>query len=154
MKTTSKIIDKALQTGLKIGGVGNFFKVYEKDERGVPQPNGPHRIKLLRDEAKLGKDPQTGIQRQELVVYVEENGEEKIWNIPVLAKKNDNTYDSNTINYLVGRLNEFKEGDVIIVEGKRKGMRLHTEITRAEQDKPQPSMSDEDVPVEDIIIDF
>lgn len=132
MKIGEKIIQNAQAKGIAVGSGLRFFSPFTKDERGIPRPNGKHRVKLLRDEIKIGKDPHTGLKRQEYWVYLEENGEEKIWTIPVFARRDDGTYDEKRLNYLIPVLSEFREGDWVIIEGIKKADKSYTNILPVE----------------------
>lgn len=99
-----------------------YLALGNKDEEtGAVVATGPHIIKLVSDSLGKGTDPFTGKERDELHVVVLEGGVEKMWNIPVKNK------DGN-LHYLVQRLAEFKPGDELVVEMKRKGMKNYIEV--------------------------
>jgi len=104
METINKI--------LKQNKIIPLLRLAVKNEKGGVIGTGQHRVKLLRD--KLGKriNPRTTKEEYIVWLYVEENGEEKKYPIPVKDKNGE-------IHYLIQRLGEFKEGDEVILEYKR-----------------------------------
>jgi hypothetical protein len=108
---------------------------------------GPHRVKILED--KLGKDVDrnTGQERIIVIYYFEKNGEKKKYKVLVKGKDGDP-------HYLVQRLAEIPEGQEIILEYKRSGMKGYIEVMPVndistiemdEEDEDTPAISlDED----------
>ena len=123
-----EILDKAKVQGIRIGG-GQFLQMFRKDERGVPQPTGPKKLKKLRDETKLGEDFR-GVQRQELHTWVEDEGQEKLWVTPVFKRNDDGTYDKNELHYLIPALAQIEDGEWFIAQGRRKGKGAFVEVSK------------------------
>lgn len=92
-----------------------------KTDKGV-QSNGPHRVKFVVDKEAKGTDPLTGKKRAEIAYLVEENGERKSYRVPKFDK-------SGQIHYLVIRLADIKEGEEVMLEMKRKGIKNYVEVT-------------------------
>lgn len=92
-----------------------------KEEGKAPKPTGPHRVTILEDKIQNAKN-----HKGEVVPVVrytfEENGEKKRYDVPV---KNE----AGELHYLVQRLAEFKEGDEIILEMKKKGPKNYVNVT-------------------------
>lgn len=131
MQSSKDIVKKA--------GIIPKLQLYVKDTKGIPQGTGPHRVKLLADKEVPGTDPQTGVARQEVAYLVEEKGEKKSYHVPKLDKKGQ-------IHYLVQRLAEVNEGEEVILEGKRKGIKNYTQVIRL-SDSAVQEIADEDIPV-------
>src|SRR3990167_8662605 len=113
MKTSQEVIKKA--------GIIPRLSLCEQildeggNKKGV-RGTGVHKVKLLEDKVVMGKDFMTNQERYEMKYILEENGEKKFYSVPLRDKNNE-------VHYLVQRLSEFNEGDEIILEYKRKGLR-------------------------------
>lgn len=113
-----------------------------KDDQGKKKGvkgTGPHRVKLLEDHVVMGTDYQTGVERHEIKLIVEENGQKKQYCFPVKDKKNN-------VHYLVQRFAEVKPGDEVILEFKKRGIKGFIEVIRIGEDQ-EPENSDDDIPV-------
>jgi hypothetical protein len=138
MKTSKDILKRA--------NIVPKLRLAFKSNKGVVG-TGPHRVKILED--KLGKDVDrnTGQERIIVIYYFEENGEKKKYKVPVKGKDGDP-------HYLVRRLAEIPEGQEIILEYKRSGMKGYIEVMPVndistiemdEEDEDTPAISlDED----------
>lgn len=117
---------------------------------------GAHTIMLVSDSIGKGKDPMSGAEVEQLQVIVTEGGVEKMWNIPLKDKESN-------LHYLVQRLAEFNEGDTLVVEMKKKGMRNFIDVKSLSQAKaagertveqgeeiPVINLDDEEIKAEDI----
>jgi hypothetical protein len=93
-----------------------------KTEKGV-QGTGPHRVKLLADKETTGTDPITGKEIPVIAYLVEENGQKKSYRVPKIDKKGE-------IHYLVQRFAEINEGEEVILEMKRRGIKNYVEVIR------------------------
>lgn len=98
------------------------------------QGTGPHRVKLVKDKLSQGTEFETGKEREEVHYLVEENGELKKYTCPRLNKQGE-------LHYLVQRFAEVEEGQEIMLEYKRKGVKGYIEVT--------PLGSTEDVEVDE-----
>lgn len=98
------------------------LRLGDKLEKGGIKPTGPHKVKMLSDRIIKGKDPRTN-KEIELVEYtMEENGEKKIYKTKLRG-------DDGLPSYLVQRLAEVKEGEEIILEMKKQGMKNYVSVT-------------------------
>src|SRR3990167_3366321 len=83
---------------------------------------GPHRVKILEDRIIKDKDAETGKEIEFVVYLVEENGEKKEYRTKVKNRE-------GKLNYLVQRLAEIEEGDEVILEMKKMGIKNYIEVT-------------------------
>jgi len=104
---------KTINEILKQAKIVPLLRLAVQKEGGGEVGTGPHRVKLLRDKAAKRINARTGKEEYIVWLYVEENGEEKKYPIPVKDKNGE-------VHYLIQRLGEFKEGDEIIMEYKRR----------------------------------
>jgi len=150
MKTTKQAMDKM--------NVIPRLRRAERLETGGVKSTGPHRVKFISDKLVMGKDPETMKERQEIQFTVEENGVQKIWNVPLFNKKGEP-------NYLIERLADIKEGDEVILESKRRGPKNYTSVQRlshpteveADDDEGNdgdPSILDESVELAEAVAKF
>jgi hypothetical protein len=82
---------------------------------------GPHRVKILSDKVGMDKDRNTGKPRHVVIYYFKWNGEDRMYKVPVKNEEGD-------IHYLVQRFAECNEGDELILEYKRKGVKGYIEV--------------------------
>ena len=127
---TSKTITKAANIipRLRLGA---------KTDHGVVA-NGPHRVKFIKDKETKGKDFQ-GKEIDMVAYLVEENGESKSYRIPKFNKEGE-------VNYLVIRLAEVNEGDEVILEMKKKGIKNYVEVSPVNQTS-KVEIEDDDIPI-------
>lgn len=109
---------------LEHAGVIPKLRLAPKDEAGVARPNGPHRVKLLEDHVNNDIDKDTGKQIQVVKYIVEEDGEKKMYKVPVKNKA------GTEVHYLVQHLSEVAEGEEIILEAKRRGPKMFIQVTK------------------------
>src|SRR3990167_55787 len=103
MKTSNEIILKAnILPKLRLG---------IKTDKGVT-PNGPHRVKFLKDKEVEGVDSRTGQVVKLLAYLVEENGQQKSYRVSKFSKDKSGK-QTDEIHYLVQRLAEVEEGDEV-----------------------------------------
>jgi len=142
MNTAKSIFDKALASGKTRK---EFLSLGRKVD-GKMVLSGPHTIKLVSDKIGSGTDPFTKQPREELQVLVSENGVEKMWNIPLKDK------DGN-LHYLVQKLTEFNEGDMIVAEMHTNGMKNYVTVMAAESksnSNASDSEEEEEIKAEDL----
>jgi hypothetical protein len=93
-----------------------------KSGRGVT-PTGPHRVKILED--KIIKKLNTEGAEEYFVRYIfEEAGEKKQYDAHMKAKGGTDPH------YLVQALADVKEGEELILEMKKAGVKSYIEVTR------------------------
>jgi len=103
------------------------LQLYIKTSKGA-ESTGPHRVKFIADKVTIGVNPETGKDREEFHFLVEENGVKKSWIVPVLGK-------DGKPSYLFNRLADIEEGDEVILEGKRFGVKNYTSVLKVKRGK-------------------
>ncbi len=102
------------------------LQLMKKDERDVPRPTGPHRVKILEERLLQGIDPETN-QPRHLVRYVfEEEGVKRQYDVPCKDKKGD-------LHYLIQRFAEFQPGEEMILEALKRGPKTYISVTRVSE---------------------
>ena len=105
---------------LNAAGIIPKLRLGTKTDRGV-QGNGPHRVKILADKLVQGKDPKTGKDLEYVRYLVEENGEKKSYQTKKLNQNGE-------LSYLVQRLAEIEEGQEVILEMKKAGVKNYVDV--------------------------
>ena len=113
MITSKKLLSNAgilpkLRLGTKLAG-------------GGVKSNGAKRVKLI-DDKIIKKPDQTGKDIEWVRYTVEENGEKKIYDTKLKDK-------NGGLSYLVQRFAEINEGEEVILEMKKQGMKNYVEVT-------------------------
>lgn len=111
---------------MKKAGIVPRLRLAAKDEKGVPRSTGPHTVKMLEDKLINGKNKETGEPAYFVRYYLEENGEKKMYDVPVKDAK------TGADHYLWQRLSEVKEGEVIVMECKKRGPKNYIEVRSME----------------------
>lgn len=92
-----------------------------KEEGKPPVPTGPHKVKIISDKTQNGKDHEGKVVP--IVRYIfEENGEQKRYDVPVKNKEGE-------LHYLIQKLAEVEEGQEIILEMKKKGIKNYVSVS-------------------------
>lgn len=105
---------------LKKANITPKLRLAIKEDGKAPVPTGPHKVILLEDKLINGKD-EKGNAITMVRYFFEENGEKKRYDVPM--KNND-----GEIHYLVQRLAEVAEGQELIIEMKKKGIKNYVSI--------------------------
>ncbi len=113
MKVSKEILSKM--------GVLPKLRLGKKKSGGGTISTGAHRVKLLSDKIVNGTDPKTGKIIEFVRYLVEEKGEKKIYQTKKLNDKGE-------VNYLVMNLSEINEGDEVILEMKKQGIKNYIEV--------------------------
>jgi len=132
---------------LKEAGIQPKLRLGTKKAGGGVIPNGQHRVKMIADKVIKGNDPKTGKEIEYVRFLVEENGETKTYQTKKLNDKGE-------LSYLVQRLAEINEGQEVILEMKKQGIKNYIEVTPINGTE-QVEIEDDDheeIPDEDIII--
>lgn len=108
-----------------------------KTERG-PVSTGPHRVKFIADKEVKGADI-NGKEIDMVAYLVEENGEKKSYRVPKFNKQGE-------IHYLVIRLAEINEGEEVILEMKKKGIKNYVEVSPVNTTS-RVEIEDDDIPI-------
>jgi len=132
---------KVLKELIEQSGELPELRLFVRDENGVPQPTGPHRVKLLDTTRIVKATSPRGKERYEVELHIEEEGVEKTYNFPVKAEDKDGN-PTGSLHYLVKRLAEFEYGQEVVLEGKKERGASFVEV------KPAPKYGD-DIPVVD-----
>lgn len=115
---------------LKKSGFVPNLKIFVQKEGGGVTSTGPHKVKITKagNGAVKIKDPTTGKEELHIWIYLEENGQQFKYPVPLMNKEGG-------LHYLVERFAEIKEGETIIMEGKRSqsGMTNYIEIRKVEE---------------------
>jgi hypothetical protein len=89
--------------------------------KGGVQSTGSHKVKILED--KIIKKPDVSGKMIEWVRYfVEENGEKKVYDTKLKDKVGG-------LSYLVQRFAEIGEGEEVVLEMKKQGVKNYVEVT-------------------------
>lgn len=97
----------------------------KKTAKGA-ESTGPHRVKLLEDRIIRGIDRRTGKEIEYVEYTVEENGTKKIYKTKLRG-------DDGRPSYLVQSLSEINEGEEVILEMKKSGMKNFIDVSRVNQ---------------------
>ena len=108
MKETEKIAKEAgiiPELKLGIGSIGS-----------PPQSTGPHTVVLLTGKEVVGQDFQTKKERREFRILLEEDGEKKTYQMPILDKD-----DPHKLHYLFSRIVDIPNDTTVVLEMKKGG---------------------------------
>ncbi len=119
---------------LKEAGIQPKLRLGTKLTGGGTKSTGAHRVKLIQDKIVKGKHPKTGKEIDYVRYLLEENGEIKTYQTKKLS-------DDGELSYLVQRLAEVKEGEEVILEMKKQGIKNYIQVS--------PVSSGEHVEIED-----
>lgn len=92
-----------------------------KEDGKPPIPTGPHKVKIISDSIVNAKDHEGKVAPVVRFIF-EENGEKKKYDVPVKNKEGE-------LHYLVQRLAEIDEGQEIILEMKKKGIKNYVSVS-------------------------
>ena len=107
-------------------GILPKLRLGNKTAKGVT-PTGAHRVKILED--KIIRKPDSLGKEIEWVRYtLEENGEQKIYDTKLKSK-------DGQLSYLVQRFAEVAEGEEVILEMKKQGVKNYIEVTQVGQSR-------------------
>lgn len=104
-------------------GILPKLRLGNKLSAGGVKPTGPHKVRILEDKIIKKADSETGKDTEFVRYFVEENGEKKYYDTRLKDKK------TGDLSYLVQRFAEILEGDEVILEMKKQGMKNYIEIT-------------------------
>ena len=134
---------------MNAAGIKPKLKLGVKTDRGV-QSTGPHRVKMVSDKIVNGLDRESGKLIEYVKYIVEEDGVEKEYRTRLKHK------ETGELQYLVQNLSQIEEGQEVIMEMKKAGLKNYVEvrhvdgsiITDPEQEDVAPSpeeITEEDV---------
>ncbi|MFM2394178.1 MAG: hypothetical protein RLZZ546_2160 [Bacteroidota bacterium] len=132
---------------LKQANIMPRLRLAIKDGKGV-KGTGPHRVKIISDKIVKGKDFEGNVI-EKMRYILEEDGVQKMYECLIKDK------DTGSLHYLVQRIAEFNEGDELIMEYKRKGLKGYIEVLSisggVEPDEQGSEDPLDDFPEEEII---
>lgn len=124
---------------MKRAGIIPRLRLAVKRAGGGTMGTGPHKVKILEDKIIRGKDPEG--KSKELIEFmrylVEEDGEKKTYDTRLKSK------ETGELSYLVQHFAEVDEGEEVILEFKRTGVRGFIEVTRSKSNSVERA-DDED----------
>lgn len=138
MKTSRELLQKA--------GILPKLRLGTKLPKGGVKPTGAHRVKILEDKIIRKPEPSTGKEIEWVRYTVEENGEKRIYDTKLKDK-------DGQLSYLVQRFAEINEGQEVILEMKKQGIKNYIEVTEVghassvqvdEEDDEDTEETDED----------
>lgn len=107
---------------MKKAGILPKLRLGQKLPKGGVQSTGQHRVKILEDKIIRKPDPNTGTDIEWVRYFVEENGEKKVYDTKLKDK-------AGGLSYLVQRFAEIGEGEELILEMKKQGIKNYVEVT-------------------------
>lgn len=113
MKNSKALLAKA--------GILPKLRLGYKLTKGGVKPTGAHRVKIIEDKIIRKNEPSTGKEIEWVRYTVEENGERKVYDTKLKDK-------NNNLSYLVQRFAEVEEGDEVILEMKKQGIKNYIEV--------------------------
>lgn len=105
---------------LSVAGLTPKLRLGNKTSKGVVS-SGPHRVRVLEDKIIKGLDV-SGKEIEYVEYILEENGEKKNYKTKLKDR-------NGKLSYLVQRLAEINEGEEVILEMKKSGMKNFIEVT-------------------------
>lgn len=135
MKTSKELVIKS--------GVIPKLSLGRKTPKGT-ESTGPHRVKMLEDRILKGIDKRTGKEMEYVEYIIEENGTKKFYKTKLRG-------EDGKPSYLVQRLSEVNEGDEVILEMQKSGMKNFIDVSNV-KDSQSIEVEDEhdeegDVPI-------
>lgn len=121
---------------MKVAKIYPKLRLGTKKEGGGVVATGPHTVKLLEDKITKGVDRESGKVIEVVRYILEENGEQKQYTVPVKNR------ETGELHYLVQRLSEVNEGETIILEMKKRGIKNYVEVLAADGTPIEPSEED------------
>lgn len=106
---------------LKEAGIQPKLRLGNKKAKGGTESTGPHRVKMVADKMVKGIDPKTNKEVDYVRYLLEEKGEIKTYQTKKLNDKGE-------LSYLVQRLAEVKEGEEVILEMKKQGIKNYIDV--------------------------
>lgn len=131
------------EEGKKKGHFTPRLELFIKETpKSAPKPTGPHTVKMLGAKTIKGTEYKTNKERAEVELLVEEDGEKKTYNFPVVMK-------SGKMHYLIERLKKYNKGDEFVMEGKKSGQSSYIDIRGIGEDSSEegmPTIEQDEIP--------
>lgn len=127
---------------IKKAGIIPFLQLATKRQGGGTDSTGPHSVVLIEDKIIKGTDYQTGKQIFMVRYVVEENGEKKRYEVPVKDRNGE-------VHYLIQRMSQYQEGETVVMEYVRKGMKGYIDVRKPDKPEGVPTINSdgEEIPV-------
>lgn len=106
---------------MKAANIKPKLKLGVKTDRGV-QSTGPHKVKMVSDKIVSGLDRESGKVIEYVKYIVEEDGTEKEYRTRLKHK------ETGELQYLVQNLSQIEEGQEVIMEMKKAGLKNYVEV--------------------------
>ena len=132
MKTSKELLGQA--------NITPFLKLAIQKEGGGVEGTGPHKVKLIEDKAVMINEYPSQKEVSGIRYVVEENGEKKKYEVPIKDKGGE-------LHYLIQRLAEFNEGDEIILEYQRRGIKGFISVKKAGEEIKSGENPDGEIPI-------
>lgn len=107
---------------MKEAGIQPKLRLGIKKVGGGTVSTGSHKVKMIADKLVKGIDPKTGKEIDYIRYLLEENGEIKTYQTKKLNDKGE-------LSYLVQRFSEVSEGQEVILEMKKQGIKNYIEVS-------------------------
>jgi hypothetical protein len=132
MKVSKQLMDKA--------GIFPKLRLGTKKDGGGVVSTGPHTVTMVSDKIVNGLDRETGKMIEYVKYIVEEDGVQKEYRTRLKHK------ETGELQYLVQNLSQVEEGETVVLEMKKMGVKNYVEVRHPDGSK----VTDED---QDDVID-
>lgn len=129
MTVSKELLEKA--------GIKPRLKLGEKLEGGGVRSTGPHKVTFVADRARKGNHPVTNVEREEVEYTFTESGVEKTYSVAIKNERGE-------LNYFVQRMAEYKYGDTLVLEMKKKGPKNYIDISPLLDEDPDEIQYDDE----------
>ena len=110
---------------MKSAGIVPKLRLGNKTDRGV-SPTGAHTVKMVSDKIVKGLDRESGKVIDYVKYTVEEDGEMKEYRTRLKHK------ETGELQYLVQNLSQVHEGETVVLEMKKAGLKNYIEVRRVD----------------------
>lgn len=126
-----------MEVSKKLMAAANLFpklRLGIKKDGGGVESTGPHTVKMVSDKIVQGLDRETGKMIEYVKYIVEEDGVQKEYRTRLKHK------ETGELQYLVQNLSQVEEGETVILEMKKMGVKNYIEVRHVDGSK----LTDED----------
>jgi hypothetical protein len=113
---------KVSQELMKKAGVYPKLRLGIKRDGGGVQSTGPHTVKMVSDKIVTGIDRDTNKPIEYVKYVVEQDGVQKEYRTRLRNK------ETGELNYLIQHLSQVEEGETVVLEMKKMGMKNYIEV--------------------------
>ncbi len=111
---------------MQSAGIFPKLRLGVKLDKGGVQPTGPHTVVMVSDKIVQGLDRETGKVIEFVKYIVEENNVQKEYRTRLKNK------ETGELNYLVQNLSQVEEGDTVVLEMKKMGLKNYVEVRQVD----------------------